>query len=157
VALELVATFEHSLDSKGRLILPAKHRPHLSPKAYISPYYERCLALWPSEQYQQIAARMAQLEHSTPENRLFLRQWSGNVWELEPDAQGRIQIPAQLRQFAGLDSTVIVKGSLTHVELWSPEVWNSMDASGQELMASPPPGLSAILAGHVPTGPGAGS
>jgi len=118
-----VGRYEHSLDSKGRVILPAKFRADFERGGYLTEHKEGCLALWtPGEFERQLQAMMEQAEQGqTARNRA--RLWAASSHEVEIDRQGRMPIPAHLRGFAQLESEVLVHGAIDRIELWNPAVW----------------------------------
>ncbi len=121
---EFFGRYEHSLDQKGRIILPAKFRPSFERGGYLSQYLNRCLALWPPEAFDEQMRSQKQAQHESPEKRQLARLWSAGTHEVEVDRQGRIAIPQYLREFARLDGEVLVHGAIERVELWNPEVWS---------------------------------
>jgi MraZ protein len=127
-----VGRYEHSLDSKGRVILPAKFRAPFERGGYLTENREGCLALWtPAEFERQMAAMQARAASGrTDRNRA--RLWAANSHEVEIDRQGRMAIPSHLRAFAGLDADVLVHGAIDRVELWSPPVWEQRVAPDEQ-------------------------
>jgi transcriptional regulator MraZ len=132
VATRFVGRYEHSLDGKGRLILPARFRVSFETLALISKFNERCLAIWTPDAFDKKAEEMAGLMDGSPEERQRARAWSMGSAEVDLDRQGRVAIPAYLREFADLSegSTVLVHGALNHIELWNPTVWEVQGAAG---------------------------
>jgi MraZ protein len=123
VAARFFGRYEHALDAKGRLILPAKLRAHFDRPGYLAPHLEGCLALWRDEEFQEeINVRLALAEEG-PAQRNEVREWSSKVFEAEIDRQGRMAIPTDLRDYAALGQEVLVVGMINRVELWAPEVW----------------------------------
>jgi MraZ protein len=119
--------YEHSLDAKGRLILPAKLRVHFTQPGFLTPHLEGCLALWTVEEFEkEIAIRLAQADEGM-RSRNDVRDWSAAVFEAEIDRQGRMPIPTHLRQYAGLGPEVLVIGMINRVELWSPAAWEAKE------------------------------
>lgn len=117
--------YEHSLDPKGRVILPAKFRAAFEHGGYLTQFRDRCLALWTPEDFDK---QMAQMEAAAEEGRAernLARLWAQGTQEVDVDKQGRIAIPQHLREFARLDGDVLVNGAITRVELWSPAVWEA--------------------------------
>lgn len=120
-------SYEHSLDAKGRLILPAKLRPPFATGGFLTPHTEGCLGLWPTSTFEEeIAKRRAQAEGDAAA-RNDVRNWSAAVYEAEVDKQGRMAVPVHLRSYAGLQSEVLVVGMIDRVELWSPTAWASKE------------------------------
>lgn len=118
-------SYEHSLDAKGRLILPAKLRGPFAPNGYLSPHLEGCLGLWPTETFEKEIAERLELASGDAAARNEVREWAAAVFEAEIDRQGRMVVPAHLRAYAGLEQEVLVVGMIERVELWSPSAWAS--------------------------------
>jgi len=123
VAARFFGRYEHSLDIKGRVILPARFRTHFGPLAYVSKYQERCLALWTPDEFQQQMDEQERLQDLGRTERNVARLWAAGSAEVDIDRQGRLAIPLYLREFAKLESGVLINGALNRVELWNPEEW----------------------------------
>jgi MraZ protein len=119
-----IGRYEHSLDAKGRVILPAKFRSEFEHGGFLSQHQEGCLALWtPPEFDTQLETVKAKADAGSQEDRNLARVWASGSSEVEVDKSGRMPIPAYLRQFARLASDVLVIGAIDRIELWSPQVW----------------------------------
>ena len=119
-----VGRYEHSLDIKGRVILPARFRPEFERGGYLAQQSEGCLALWtPGAFARQMGAIQARAESGRATHRNRARLWASNSHEVEIDRQGRMAIPAHLRAFAELEGDVLVLGVIDRVELWNPPRW----------------------------------
>jgi MraZ protein len=118
-----VGRYEHSLDTKGRVILPAKFRAAFERGGYLSENSEGCLALWTPGEFERQMAAMQSKAAAGRTNRNRARLWAASSHEVEIDRQGRMAIPSHLREFASLEGDVLVHGALDRVELWNPEVW----------------------------------
>lgn len=116
---------EHSLDSKGRVILPSRFREPFELGGYLSAGQDGCLTLWTPDQFDLQMAAMAAEAAGTAQGRQVARLWAASTADVVPDGQGRIAIPLPLRQFAQLEASgaVWVMGAIEKVELWSPAVW----------------------------------
>lgn len=123
VAARFFGRFEHSLDIKGRIILPARFRPNFGPQAYVSKHQERCLALWTSDQFEKQMEEQERLQDLGRLERNLARLWAAGSAEVDIDRQGRLAIPLYLREFARLESAVLINGALNRVELWNPDEW----------------------------------
>jgi MraZ protein len=129
-----VGRFDHSLDAKGRVILPARFRASFESGGRLTQHHERCLALWtPGEFDRQMAERLAASRDGATAERNVLRVWAAGSVEVEIDRQGRMGIPAHLRDFAGLTAEVLVSGAIDHIELWNPEEWTERVAPAQAI------------------------
>jgi MraZ protein len=116
--------FEHGLDAKGRVILPAKFRINFEHGGYLSQYHDGCLALWTPEEFEKQMVAMQESAAEGAGQRNLARVWASGSHEVEIDRQGRMAIPAHLREFAGLDGDVLVHGAIDRVELWNPVMWD---------------------------------
>ena len=115
--------YEHSLDPKGRVILPSKFRAPFEHGGYLTQFHEGCLALWTPEEFDKRMMVMEQRAGEGRGDRNLARVWASGSHEVEIDRQGRMPIPAHLREFAGMDADVLVMGAIDRVELWAPRVW----------------------------------
>ena len=118
-----VGRYEHSLDTKGRVILPAKFRGAFDQGGYLTQNREGCLALWTPGEFERQMAGMQERSEGSRANRNRARLWAASSHEVEIDRQGRMPIPAHLREFATLEGDVLVHGSIDRVELWNPAAW----------------------------------
>lgn len=123
-----VGTFEHSLDDKGRVVLPATFRTALADKGFLS-QFDACLGLWTEAGFAEVAQRLTEKirEGAAPQD--ARRAFAANAHEVRPDGQGRITIPQRLRDFAGLDREVVVIGAIDRIEIWDLARWQA--TSGQ--------------------------
>ena len=127
-----VGRYEHSLDDKGRVILPAKYRSEFERGGFLTENREGCLALWTPSEFDRQLRSMQQLAAAGRTNRNRARLWAANSYEVELDRQGRMPIPSYLREFAGLESDVLVHGAIDRVELWSPAMWQQRVVPDQQ-------------------------
>lgn len=123
VVARFFGRFEHALDDKGRLILPAKFRVSFATGGFLTQHHDGCLALWTPEQFDLQLEERQERGNSGQRERNKSRFWASTSTELEVDRQGRMAIPARLRAYAGLDGDVLVLGAIDRVELWNPERW----------------------------------
>jgi MraZ protein len=89
----------------------------------LTQYQDRCLALWTPDEFEQQMAEMERLQDQGLSARNLARVWASGSTEVEIDRQGRVAIPAYLREFARLDGAVLVNGAINRVELWNPAEW----------------------------------
>ena len=125
MAARFFGRYEHTLDVKGRVILPARFRNSFGSQAYLSQYQDRCLALWTPEEFEKRMAEMERLQDEGPTERNLARVWASRSAEVEIDRQGRVAIPTYLREFARLDGGVLVNGAINRIEVWNPTVWET--------------------------------
>jgi len=150
----LYGRFEHSLDSKGRVIVPAPLR-HCFERdqnaAVISHYQEKCLALWPPAEFNRRLATVMEVQDLDADHRQAARVIAGYSSGVDIDTQWRITVPSACRVWAGLDieSPVVVVGVLDRIELWNAELWQERMAASMESLANgtsrlfSPAGMSA--------------
>lgn len=117
-----------SLDAKGRIAIPTRFRESLQPSAAASVVLtqhpmDRCLALYPQARWEEIAAQIAGLPDALPSTRGLKRRFIGQAVWMELDSNGRILIPVELRELAGLDKTVMLVGQMSRFEIWSNSEW----------------------------------
>jgi len=111
---------EHSLDDKGRLVVPARFRERLGAGFFLTiADPDGCLALYPATTWADVCARIEAAPVKDARYRSYVRHLFANTEELSVDAQGRLVIPAPLRAFAGIEKDVVSIGSLTRVEVWA--------------------------------------
>ena len=115
--------YHHAIDDKGRVAVPARFRAELAGGALVSKWIDGCLALHPKGEWDVLAAKVSTLPITEPGARTFQRFIFGAAFEVELDRQGRVVIPAVLREFAGLEADAVVVGSRNHLELWAPAAW----------------------------------
>jgi MraZ protein len=115
----------HSLDSKSRLTIPAKFRDRLAPGLVVTRNpSERCLLIMPQDEWEEVASRISALPLTDPNSALLRRALFSAAEDLKPDKQGRILISQRLRDYAQIESEVVIAGMRTFIELWSPTLWN---------------------------------
>jgi len=136
-----VGNFEHSLDDKGRLILPSSFRSKLADGAFITPL-DHCLAILPAEEFDRMAERLEEQVAAGSVDVNALRHFASQADEVVPDSQGRVRLLPHLRELVGLDRQVMVTGALRRIEVWSPERWQALGTAGAERLTE------AIERGH---------
>jgi MraZ protein len=123
--LGFVGQFQHTLDAKGRLILPAKFRAEYERGGHLSPNIDGCVALWtPGEFTRQAEERLFQARNGGADQLRLARYWAANSSDAEFDKQGRFALPASIREYGQLDGDVLIVGSLDHIELWDPTIYD---------------------------------
>lgn len=119
----LIGTYQHNIDAKGRVIIPAKLREELGEIFYATKGIDGCIAVRSQSDWEALGKKLAELPAAqTIELRRFL--FSGAA-ALEPDRQGRVLIPQPLREYAGLSKDVVIIGTGSNVEIWDSEKWNA--------------------------------
>jgi transcriptional regulator MraZ len=129
-------THEHSLDAKGRVILPARFREPFRGGAFITKLPEGCLGVWTPQEFERRTVAMLEKGRQGQAERNVARVWAAGAFDTSPDGQGRLAIPASLRSYAQLDGDVVVNGAINHVELWNARKWSEIDAEGSQFLLS---------------------
>ena len=119
---------DHSIDRKGRLIIPAKFRvafkEHSVEKLFVTRGLDGCLFLFTEEEWRRQENKFKTISFTRGEARKFNRLYFSGAVEVEPDRQGRILLPKTLKDFAQIKHDVMFVGVSTHVEIWSKERWH---------------------------------
>jgi len=126
-----------SLDSKGRLSIPSRHRGILLSESEgkmicTIDLHQPCLLLYPLYEWEEIEFKLRQLSSMNPQERRVQRVLLGNAHEADMDKSGRILLPAPLRQHAGLEKSIMMVGQLNKFELWSEDKWQEQLAADIE-------------------------
>ncbi len=136
-----VGNFEHTIDDKGRLILPSSFRPKLAEGAFITPL-DHCLAILPADEFDRMADRLEEQVAAGEVEVSALRHFAAQADEVVPDSQGRVRLLPHLRELVGLERNVVVTGALRRIEIWDPGRWTGVSPDGAEKLAE------AIERGH---------
>ena len=121
---------DHTLDSKGRLIIPSRFREALGEKIIITRSLDPCLCIYDMEAWSSFCARLAELPSNDVNQRKLVRFFLAGAAEVEVDKQGRVLIPQKLRDSFGITREVMLAGVGSRIELWSKDAYycNSMDS-----------------------------
>ncbi len=115
--------FSHSIDMKGRLIIPSRFREELGENFVLTRGLDGCLSIYSQESWKEFEQKLARLPLASKEARTFTRFFVSGATVCELDKQGRILVPATLREYAGLEKDVILAGNLDRIEIWSKAKW----------------------------------
>jgi len=121
--------YQHNVDLKGRLIIPAKYRDQLGDKLVATRGLDGCLYLYPMDEWEAILTKLKGLNLLKTEDRQFMRFFVAGAAECELDKQGRILLPAPLRKAAGIEKDVILAGMMERIEIWDKDKWEDKTAS----------------------------
>lgn len=116
--------YQHSVDQKGRVIIPAKFREGLGDKFILTKGLENCLFAYSMEEWTTLETKLKALPFTDKNVRAFTRFFFAGATECEMDKQGRILVPQNLREYAGLEKDVLVIGVSTRVEIWDKTRWD---------------------------------
>ncbi len=130
-----LGTYEHTLDAKGRLVMPRKFRDLLDAGCVITKRQEHCLAVYTPEAWQHEYERVNNLPNTNRKARMYRRSLFAGANDVTLDKQGRIPVPENLRVWAGMEKEVTVVGSGDVIELWPTSVWNAEEAEADEFFS----------------------
>ena len=116
--------YSHTVDAKGRLIIPLKFREQLGEECIVTRGLDGCLFIFESGEWEAYEEKLRKLPMTNKNARSFVRFLSGGATPCEFDKQGRILLPATLRKFAGIEKDVILAGLPNRIEIWSEQKWN---------------------------------
>lgn len=115
--------YNHTIDTKGRLIIPAKFREALGEEFVLTKGLDGCLSIYPKNEWETFEEKLKSLPLTNKNARAFSRFFVAGATTCELDKQGRILVPGTLREFADLDKDVVLTGNITRIEIWSKEKW----------------------------------
>lgn len=130
----------HSLDVKGRVILPARFRDQLD-GAFVTSEVDGCLALWPPAEFEARSLEMRERMRGARADRDVARAFFAGAQEASPDKQGRVALPASLRGFAHLERDIAITGAFDHVEIWDAATWRERKRLGEQGLAGDEPDI----------------
>ncbi len=127
-----IGEHQHTLDVKGRVILPARFRERLASGLVFVPSQDRCIDVYPLTAFERRVEELRSVPREDRDARRYLRVLLAGAHEEQPDAQGRVTIPARLRAFAGLERDLTINGVDQKVEIWAREAWDAYLADAEE-------------------------
>ena len=129
--------FQHNLDEKGRLMIPARYRELLAAGAYITQGFDRCLMVMTDLHFRQVYDRINSMNPADNLTRLLRRLILSNAYAVEVDKVGRILVPQNLREFLGVTSgELVVAGQGDYFEVWTPAEWQMQMDKLQDVEAN---------------------
>lgn len=128
----LLGEYEHSIDTKGRIAMPAKLREGLGGKFIITKGLDGCLFVYAMDEWQRVEQKLASLPMSRKTARDFTRFLFGGACEGECDKQGRVLLPASLRRYAGLEREAVIVGVGSRAEIWAATKWQQYNEESAE-------------------------
>jgi len=120
--------YRHAIDGKGRVAVPVRMRGELERGAFVTRWVDSCVAIFPTGAWDELADKVGNLGVAGADARTFSRFVFSSAFEVELDKQGRALVPGTLREYAGLDTEVVVIGMRDHIELWAPDRWAAYSA-----------------------------
>ena len=124
-----IGEYQHSLDSKNRIIVPSKIREGLGDRFIISKGLDGCLYAYPIDEWKKFEEKLRNLPLTNKDARAFVRFFVAGATEVETDKQGRGLIQTNLREYASIEKEIVTIGALNKIEIWSKEKWESYNES----------------------------
>lgn len=130
-----LGTFEHSLDDKGRVVMPSAFRSDLADGGVLAKL-DDCIGLWTPEEFEKVANLLQERLRDGQVSQDALRVFAADAATVRPDSQGRISLPQRLRDHSGLERELVINGRLDRVEIWSVERWAGVTTNADSKLAS---------------------
>ncbi|MBT3321934.1 MAG: division/cell wall cluster transcriptional repressor MraZ [Anaerolineae bacterium] len=121
--------YQHSLDAKGRLIVPARFRDELAEGGFVTRGFDRCLMVMTTNYFELVYQRVNAMNLADPATRELRRLLFANAYSITPDKVGRINLAPKLREFAKIEAETIVAGQGEYFEIWLPTLWDAQMTS----------------------------
>ncbi len=120
-----IGEYQHSIDAKGRIIVPSKFRDELGTKFILTRGLDNCLFIFPQEEWKKFEEKLLSLPVASKDARAFVRYFFSSAVEGEIDKQGRLNIPQNLKEHARIEREVVTIGVMSRVEIWSRQEWEN--------------------------------
>ena len=127
-----IGEYQHNIDDKGRLAVPAKFRQELAKGAVVTKGLDDCLFLYTKTEWHKLAEKLATLPISQANTRAFARLMLAGAMDVEIDKQGRVVLPEYLRKYANFKKKVIIAGLYSRLEIWSEERWEKYKENNEK-------------------------
>lgn len=121
----LMGEYQHNIDAKGRVIVPAKFREEIGQTFIITKGLDNCLVIYTLEEWKSLEEKMKKFPTTDQGVRRFFRFLFSGACECEPDSQGRIMIPQNLRKHANISKEIVFIGIVNRIEVWAKDTWDT--------------------------------
>ncbi len=128
----MMGEFRHAIDEKKRLIIPSKYRENLGSSFVLTRGIDKCLFLYPKEEWNHLTEKLHTLSFTKKDARNFMRFFLSGATELEFDKQGRILLPMNLLEYASIQKDCIIVGVGERLEIWAKEEWDKFYLANEE-------------------------
>jgi MraZ protein len=132
IKIMFIGEYNHSVDDKGRLAIPAKFRASLRSGAVVTKGLDDCLVVYPKKEWTKLAEKIAALPFNKTNDRSLSRFMLAGAAEADFDNQGRITLPEHLRAFASLSKKAVIAGLYSRLEIWNEAAWNKYKATTEK-------------------------
>lgn len=127
-----IGEYQHILDAKKRVAIPARFRESFSGKAVLTRGLDTCLFVYPMRVWEEIASKLGSMPIGESATRSFVRLMLAGAIDVDVDAQGRVLVPEYLKEYAKLDKQVVVAGLFNRLEFWDKALWESYKQSAEK-------------------------
>jgi MraZ protein len=127
-----IGEYQHNIDPKKRLALPSKFRKELGGKVVVTRGLDKCLFVYPSKTWKELAEKLGTLPMGESATRSFVRLMLAGAVDSDVDSQGRILLPEYLKEYAGLGRLVTVAGLFNRLEIWDEKKWKSYKTNAEK-------------------------
>lgn len=127
--------YQHNIDAKGRIIIPAKHREHVEDVFVVTRGLDQCLFGYPMEEWRRLEEKVRSLPVTKKDARAFARFFFSGAVECEIDKQGRINLPKNLLDYAKIEKECMILGVSSRIEIWGQSVWEDYLAQSEDSFA----------------------
>ncbi|MCD8150703.1 MAG: division/cell wall cluster transcriptional repressor MraZ [Clostridiales bacterium] len=127
--------YSHSVDAKGRIIMPAKFREALGEEFVVTKGLDGCLFVYSNSEWENIENKFSEIPHANKEARRFSRFFFAGAADCEVDRQGRVLIPSNLREFAALEKEVVLIGVMNRIEIWNKNRYQDIEFDDMDEVA----------------------
>lgn len=125
----MIGEYQHNIDTKGRLAIPAKFRDELKNGLVVTHGLDGCLFLYKIDAWKELAQKLASMSFTQSDKRAFNRLMFAGAQDFKLDSQGRILLPASLRKYAKLEKAVVITGVYDRLEIWDKDAWEKYRAN----------------------------
>lgn len=127
-----IGEYNHTIDDKGRLAIPSKFRVQLAQGAVVTRGLDNCLFLYPKAEWDKMAEKLANLPLTQANARAFARLMLAGAMDVDIDKQGRVVLPAYLRQYASVENQAVVAGLYNRIEVWNEAAWREYQKNSEK-------------------------
>lgn len=131
--MSFTGEFRHTIDAKGRLIVPVRMRDELGDEVVLSRWLDPCIAIWSPDEWGAIEAKLRAQPAGSSAARRLVRKIAASAHPDHVDKQGRVTVPLHLRELAGITRDVVVVGALNRAEVWSPDRYEQQELEEGQL------------------------
>lgn len=124
--------YQHNIDEKGRMIVPAKFREELGPSFILTRGLDQCVFGYAPDEWKQLEEKLKALPFTKKDARAFTRFFFSGAVECELDKQGRVNVPSMLQRYANLEKECVIIGVSNRIEIWSKPIWHQYYSESEE-------------------------